>query len=1580
MLLSKENLQQILEYLKYYGVKDTELSSIQSKELRDTDILSVVHALKNRSITLAELRKAILKQTVYKDGSIVVEDSLESSSTVNALSANQGKILNDKIKNLKPLVQSVSELTSLSTWQLDDGTYYHYKGMTVAVIDATALYMYIGTSYDTDAVRKSTNWVQCSGSNSGITQIANKDDINPDNIKPGQLIYVTSTDQILFVDQSKKLQQLSTGIPILNQTEINKSGVTPENYISVPDYDELSTGQITNNTYTTQSNGTYMDVLFNAVRQLQTEVTKLRNSFTMGINSYTEEDTTIASQVTDDTQEPLWAMDEDALQILESITIGEQNNIAPISNVDTSIDGKLTIVNTGTYEYLSTEEESSQKHYLYITSSKKSIQIILHSTTGDSNIVLNLNDIQTSYSAYYNIAIIFSRTKDTGGKNYIYMIISDKNTVLSEGYYNINTAQLQQDEYLLSRGYYIQSISFTSLELYKCNLYSKDFDFSYGIVPSAPSEDDEKYRAAHITIRSIKKLTTAQSIVKQLLNNELIYIEDQKGLYIVNNNTLVSLATGGSTNTDTGMTEAEIIALLQDKGIVTNDNGNLEISNLADLTFIHQESGKKFKFYVDESGELISQEQSDSSLSNDVNTYNIDTNTSLDNIRGFISRLLIAKNTTSVNPIVATNDVGLYSDRLKIGAFYAPLATDTAYGCSHAYIELENTSGTDINLQGCKLLYSTIINSNPKVLSLDLTGIIKAGSTYLIRGKQYTKYDDANCFIRVETYDQEWYYNKGTETNPEYGLVDLSTPKTEGRALMLVYGTDANITYNTSPWTTNSDTETSSNFPFKFAGYFIDSLIYVGAKNVISTNIGITSGDSGSQQTTYYWAPGGGDNYKASPIVLASNSLVKNTFELDPAKQAFQSFNKVDSSRNKWATATDVQTVSLAKEYIEFPKTDEVFPVSNYTPKSSKENKNVCTDKTQLDKDKPNMVTCSFGINMFTTRTFNWISCGLFDEYVWIVKGNYLGKDYSQIVNIDTATVARFESYKSGTENDSIGSSSGMTKKSFTKYKDIIYNRITSYFPGCKDTFTSHKCIVNIVSTPVTEATTYSYIVGRADKNGAPDINHCSKVQTFTLYPTTAVPVIVQTTDQQGFHWIEYQVWNACAKKLEEEINTISTLGNMPILVNTGDMTQNGTRINEWLDYYNAGYNLFNHLEQVNCVGNNDLCGTVPTELGTGDDDGKSNSYYFHLFYCYEINEDIAPVYTGSDGITRYIPSMYYLTAPVNDNKDYMDYTLFMLNSEITEVTCKNWFKANTDTQTINIYTGYTLGSNASECNYQASDNKYIYEQLYSLFNTYKNTKIVVACHEMPFTVITNKSLKPASKTYTRAYNGSDTSAGVIGSHMNQISFKDYKGTYWFSRLLSAFGIKLCIGGHKHTYSCTYPIKENWTGTMGSTLNSSDDFDLSATVDEVNITKKPLVKISSVAADTSSVIYPGVASPNMTGGVVYFMCQATGYKLTSNKELPSANQIFSQLVPKTTINTSTKKDEASSDQKYPMYAVINMDKYSVQLIRMANIMTSAAKFSQDTYGTGDIVLQYATVGSDIYGAWTTTKSTLINGL
>jgi hypothetical protein len=45
------------------------------------------------------------------------------------------------------------------------------------------------------------------------------------------------------------------------------------------------------------------------------------------------------------------------------------------------------------------------------------------------------------------------------------------------------------------------------------------------------------------------------------------------------------------------------------------------------------------------------------------------------------------------------------------------------------------------------------------------------------------------------------------------------------------------------------------------------------------------------------------------------------------------------------------------------------------------------------------MVYCSFGIDMHTTRCFNWISVGSFDEFIWVREK-------------DTTDWNKFESYK----------------------------------------------------------------------------------------------------------------------------------------------------------------------------------------------------------------------------------------------------------------------------------------------------------------------------------------------------------------------------------------------------------------------------------------------------------------------------------------------------------------------------------------------------------------------------------------
>jgi len=70
-------------------------------------------------------------------------------------------------------------------------------------------------------------------------------------------------------------------------------------------------------------------------------------------------------------------------------------------------------------------------------------------------------------------------------------------------------------------------------------------------------------------------------------------------------------------------------------------------------------------------------------------------------------------------------------------------------------------------------------------------------------------------------------------------------------------------------------------FVYKCNKYFIDG-VYINKAYTNSNKVG-------------YWACG-----KNPVIATESNSIYKNTFELDPAKQAFQSLTTIDSSRSRW--------------------------------------------------------------------------------------------------------------------------------------------------------------------------------------------------------------------------------------------------------------------------------------------------------------------------------------------------------------------------------------------------------------------------------------------------------------------------------------------------------------------------------------------------------------------------------------------------------------------------------------------------------------------------------------------------------
>lgn len=1453
-----------------------------------------------------------------------------------------------------------------------------------------------------------------------------------------------------------------------------------------------------------------------AIRALQVEVARLKNSFDYGIDSYVNTRTAKSVQLGEmedvEDVEPLWAIDPgiglslvpDSVNFNTLLDINNSFSIIGTGSIDISVDGQLTFVDCrGLFSDGNAEGEEltlyaldDSKLITYLVTDKPDIKMTLVSLK-DKNITREINFaplLQGHTVNKYGFCVVISRKQvideEEKGFNYIYFSIInyENDQKLYEGYLT-NDGVLTDTRFDIDERYSIKSLEFDRLTLSRMKFYTKYEDFSDEVIPSAPSESDYKYEVAHIAIRSVKSTEVLKAVANQLRDNELIWNKETNTLHIKSDGKIYAIGSKSDEDKDkdNDMTDREIIQALEKMGIVINveyeidEHGketdviksvsNMSLSPISDVTFVNEDTNRKFTFSVDPEGNLVGKDKSAQTikefLGENAQSYE---NPAADYkaVRGFSADYLLRKN-GSKNPLSdlnKTSDLGKQADRLRISAFYAPISTDEAHGCTHSFIELENTSPVDIPLTGVYLHFfnpaeNTYENKDGviklktnNVHHLELDGVLKAGSTYLIRGAKHAEIDDESAFIKVKTFDKEWYENGqliSFEQRPgkENVVVEGNTTVPAAYRFCLTYGL-ADLSAEKKLIELNADTVTIGTTSYKKADYpniivdprFIDSCSY--------STVAAISKQNGTNNPWY--ANGGGVG-----ITITPNSMFRLMFALDPAKQAYNGLNGKDGSRTRYNKGTDIQILKLDKEFIGYPHSNETIKISRFTPKASFENKNVMTDKSQLDREKPNMVTCSFGVDVYNTRCFNWISCGAFDEYVWLRKEG-------------TTTWNKFQSYVKVSETVEEKTTPIHRKEYSVDVNNTVYARMINRFPGNDVLFTAHKCVV-VLPDASSELERYEYVVGRPDKDGQPDIEHTNSIYTFTVYPRTYEGRVYQITDQQGFHWIEYQVWSASAEylnvKIAEECAAINADSNktkvFPILLNTGDMTQSGARINEWLDYYNGGVSLFNHLEQMNCVGNNDLCPINPRDIGTGNDSDKSSSHFFHYFYCFDVKDTekyesvasdkqkffsgeslVVKAHTGRaqngdvyDTINvtedKYIPSFYYFKT----NK----VLYVVVNSEIPISNCQKWFGLCSETSTpqyVNIYTGIeavTNGQYAGDVSYFTP----LYETLYTWLDDNQNDtdsrKVVVAMHEMPFTVITKASLANDDNVQIPCTRNHPTNAGRLGSNVNQLNIKENRGIYWCSRLLEHFNCKLVIGGHKHTYALSYPIKEKYNWTYNGTTKDSGverkpmfatladeagtnpeylvSWDIDLTTDAVrneykitttrtgdksvandtklNSTKTPYIPEnlyneygSSTYASATGLfrcctpLAGDYTDKKYDNFVTYSMCQATGYKLKSNKELPSEYQMFSKIIPQTTHGSS---DSPNANQLYPMYSVLEFNndcsELEVSMNRITGIFASngADKFDQSSFGKGSMGRQMLYTGDDIvqakrmYGEW-----------
>lgn len=874
--------------------------------------------------------------------------------------------------------------------------------------------------------------------------------------------------------------------------------------------------------------------------------------------------------------------------------------------------------------------------------------------------------------------------------------------------------------------------------------------------------DHLTYTLPNISIKTDTMANFSQNY-RNLVSGELVWMTDKNSLYIYINGKFVAVSngSGGNVPTPDDMTQDDIEKLyFNHLGFVSSRN-------------------EQYRMEINENGNIVV-----------YNTENYDGNIGNKGTYG-----------SYISDYLRINSVFLGGTSTKLDSFSA---------CSHNYVELANSSENDINLNGIWLLYRA-----PGVsewTALELRGIIKAGSTFLVRGDRCSY--KSNVTLDVSSYDQLW--------NTGNSLIRFDN----GGGCFYLVCSDGGKFYR--------DTELVDLAGLAgYAPYSADNIPtgYIDFVGIKTRNTDKTVPSEGN-----------------SPVSTGTNDDPKNcifvrSFPLDPCNQAQKTHDKKKSG-SLW-TYINMST-----------KGTEAFPYYSdedkhlFVPKGSALSKNIFDVRTTFREDKPNMLNITFGIQATdngngATRCFNWVSAGYYDEGIQYKK---------QSDSWDSATTV-WSISKDGTYMDS----------NIDKFKSI-YDRI-KWVTTNGTAVTSHKVIIRGLAAGI-----YTARVVRRDDNG-----YIGESVTFEVRSDSDVNSsfsFVQTTDQQAFNFYEYQAWTKAAYA----INT--NHAGIDFTINTGDMTQNGNRENEWLDYYNGRKAISAPVDMVT-IGNNDLCGKTPYELGNGNASiYKINHKNIQYYYCFELDEGNPPIFTykhngnidatllgdvlsyDETSFTYYMPSVYSF--------NYGKYHFICLNSEFAP----------------NTYSCYYNDSSIADLFKQ-----HAYYNMYKwLENDYDSTRNNIAyMHELPFCIIVGDTSTGVAVDRTMT-NGSklnnDFKDGVGRTPDATDDSSSFAGGCCFSQFFQEHGIRLCLGGHKHTYSLSYPVKES----------------------------------ISVESGTRTVDYQHPAV-DKTGsdGVVYAMCQATGYKLVSNKELPGKDiawlrQYFPMLAG----------GSAATSQYYPMYSCFNV--------------------------------------------------------
>lgn len=887
----------------------------------------------------------------------------------------------------------------------------------------------------------------------------------------------------------------------------------------------------------------------------------------------------------------------------------------------------------------------------------------------------------------------------------------------------------------------------------------EDYDEDDEIVPEYPSGDEPTVN--HISIK-MGTWAELQANIRNFIYGELIWCTDRSKLYIYNNGILyaVSNGGGGEGSTDDDMTNEQVIELI-----------DTQLQQVESIGFVPVgDTDIKYVAKVNSEGKLL------------VYKEGLDTRA--------------ADPANDLYYEGAVSKVGLL-----INSFYLGGENEDEHSyqpCSHNFVELSNpwvdsktAKPKAISLKGFYLLYYGGNVSRWQVLPL--WGEIPAGGTFLIRGAQCSVMDSNTTKVKVKTYDMEWKDSDGN-------LMKFSQ---NFASFYLCWGTEDGKFY---PLNSSEPTDT------------------------LSTTAALMDADAGTCAHGYVDLVGYGSGsifekkaYTLPEGKLAKDVIFRRWYILDPVTQSNPKDGISKHNNVKYTTAS----------YISGANIGEKCDITEFTPKASYEGKTISASRSLFLESEPNTLTCTFGIQATdkndgngATRGFCWNSVGYFDEYLMYKKTS-------------ESTWKKVESVKSELTNTEYVANlpSGVRVPDCISSPDYYGYFVRQRWESCYgQSVTTHKVLLTGLT-----AGTYDYKVvrdpGQAYRNGYEindsDYTYTSKTRQFTVRKDTDVESFnfVQTTDQQGANWEEYEVWNLSARKIAQA-ESDGTIPSYDFTLNTGDICYNGSRSNEWIDYY-RGYEPLDNKEEMLNLGNNDLAPISMRDIGNGKESPwKINVNVIDYFYAIEIDTLNPQVFVGTseagNQVSYKIPSLYSF--------NYGKFHFICLLSEIRTISNKvetddeenvevddsgNVIPSILSQSTVNAIFGVKdVLRVGEETNLNASaiydvEEEWVIKDLLLWKNGRSSStlagftnrdderynsslvnncaKCIVYIHEMPFNITSSS----AYENYSRGQNiPRETAKAYLNRYHN----------YEYQRLFKLWGIRLIMGGHKHTAALTGPV------------------------------------------------------------------------------------------------------------------------------------------------------------------------------